>query len=257
MIRFALLTLALSGFLATGCTTCRYRAAYDALALDESSLANGSQRSKVVAVLVGPEATLDPAGLGTMAKRLNDAGFARVYHGGIVLGDWLNGEIKRIHSDDPDTKFVLVGYDLGARMAREMACQLSLDGIPVNSLVLLDPRGVESVGNLPDYCHVTIIRSHGWMKGTFPGSLDTTVPGVGHFDLPTHVETVATVAGVLESTASQIPTLNPLYVPNRPARLGSDWDFLLGPSPAQDHANPSAPLTPKIAPERTAKLDSK
>ena len=254
MIRITIFLIALFSLSTTGCTTCPHRASYDALHSEIATSTCSLQRNKVVAILVGTDTILDFANLNTLAKRLNEAGFARIYRGGIVHGAWLKREIERTHADDPETRFVVIGYDWGARTARELTCQMTASGIPVDSLVLLDPLGVGSVEILNETCRVSVIRSHGWMNGSFPDAVDTTVPGIGHIDLPTHAETLATIVGVLETTAGQIPMANELSFPNRPTHLGADWDFLLGPS---NNSNPSSPPPTKSVPERTAKIAAK
>lgn len=230
-----------------GCTTCSHRAVYDSLAIDCPHSACGAQRSQVVAVVFGTESMIDVANVRSLTRKMNESGFARVYHGGILHEAWIKNELITIHKDDPETRFVIIGYDLGTRAARQLTAALSNINIHVDSLVLLDPIMLETATPLPEHCELTVVRSHGWKSGVVTNAVEMQIPGVGHIDLPNHADTLGYVLGALNSAAERVPVSGEVTPKERPAHLGSEWDFILGPS-----NSPSVPETPKTIPERTA-----
>jgi hypothetical protein len=212
-----------------GCTTCRHRAAFDALSTEADELCTYGQRNHVVAVLVGPETVFDLGGVGTFSKSLNEAGFARIYRGGILHTNWLSREVQRTYEDDPETRFVVIGYDLGCRAARNLAVDLSNSGVPVDAVVLLDPLAVDSNRALPTNTEVTVVRSHGWTGNPVPDALESIVPGVGHYDLLASPETLGTVVTAMSTVAQRVAVTSSVTSLNRPVHLGPEWDFVLGP----------------------------
>lgn len=212
-----------------GCTTCPHRAAFDALATDADQSCTYGQRNHVVAVVIGPETVFDLGGVGTFSKSLNEAGFARIYRGGILHANWLNREVQRTYEDDPETRFVVIGYDLGCRTARHLAVDLANSGVPVDAVVLLDPLAVDSNRALPVNVEVTVVRSHGWTGNPVPDAVESIVPGVGHYDLLASSETLGTVVAALSTVAQRVAVTSVAVTANRPAHLGPEWDFVLGP----------------------------
>jgi hypothetical protein len=212
-----------------GCTTCPHRAAFDALATEADQSCTYGQRNRVIAVLVGPESVFDLGGVGTFSKSLNEAGFARIYRGGILHANWLSREAQRTHEDDPETRFVVIGYDLGCRTARNLAVDLTHSGVPVDAVVLLDPLAVDSNRPLPANVELTVVRSHGWTGNPVPDAFESIVPGVGHYDLLASPETLGTVVAALSTVAQRVAVPSEVLAANRPAHLGPEWDFVLGP----------------------------
>jgi pimeloyl-ACP methyl ester carboxylesterase len=240
---------------AVGCTSCPHRARYDALKTEACPGLCGAQRDGVVAIVVGPETVFDFARVGSLTQRLNEAGFARVYRGGPLHMAWLEREVKRTHAEEPDTQFVIVGYALGGRTAHALAANLGNAGVPVDSLVLLDPFALDHSYSVPDSVHVTVVRSNGWSQGRLANAVEMAAPGVGHIDLPNNPETVGTVVGVLATVASRVPVNGaPDDFGPRPAHLGTEWDFVLGPSAVPA---PLGPPQPRPTPERTASVTGK
>lgn len=251
-MRMAIISIIGLGMLG-GCMTCTHRQAYDSLGVESCLETTGSQRSGVTAILIGPELDL---GWGQLATRIHNAGFANVLRGSTLQMPWLADQAKIRFQHDADARFVLIGYDMGTVAIRELYNDLNTAGLTVDHIVYLDPWTTVARRPLPPTVAVTVVRSHGWTQGLFPGADDRIVAGVGHFDLPTHEEAVATITGCLSHTARQVvrevavpgkidPT-QPTVPTQRPAHLGSEWDFLLGPS--------RQPSIPKLLPERTAGL---
>ena len=234
-----------------GCTTCPHRAAFDALGTECDELTTVPQRSHVVAILVGPETVFDLGGVGTFSRKLNEAGFSRIYRGGILHANWLSREAQRTYEDDPETRFVVIGYDFACRTARNLAVDLSQTGLPVDAVVLLDPLAVDSNRSLPANVELTIVRSHGWTGNPVPDAVESIVPGVGHYDLLASPETLGTVVAAISTVAQRVAVTESASDPARPVHLGVEWDFVLGPSLAP-FAKPAVTPIDAEKPHRTA-----
>lgn len=254
-MRRILLGLAIPVFAtwAVGCTSCPHRARFDGLRAETAVGPCGVQRDNVVAVVVGPETVFDFARVHSLTQKLNEAGYARVYRAGPLHMAWLEREVKRTHAENPDAQFVLIGYALGGRTAHALASVLTRDGVPVDSLVLLDPFALDHSYALPESVNVTVVRSHGWTQGKLLHATEWNAPGVGHIDLPNHPDAVGTVLGVLSTVAARRPVrAEPEEFGPRPVHLGAEWDFVLGPA-----VQPTAHASTDPTPEPTARIVKK
>lgn len=131
-------------------------------------------------------------------------GFAKVGRAGVLQSGWLVGEMKRIRCCDPEARFVLIGYDLGATTAVRTAVKATEKNLTVEAVVLLDPvavsqpnckscRGVRTV----------LIRSVGGSVKV-PDTEIVEVSDADHFNLCSRTTTMATVCGILEEVATAV-----------------------------------------------------
>jgi hypothetical protein len=252
---FVLLAICL---LLTGCMCCPHQAQFDSLAC--SDVTSADQRSSVIAVVIGPDMDL---GWSKLSDKITDAGFSKVLRGTFLTMPILFAEAEKLKCENPEIRFVVIGYDWGTIAAREFAANLVTSQCQVDQLIYLDPWTTVTRFPLPPAVEVTVVRSHGWNRGLFLEASDQMLPGVGHYDLPNHELTIEVVTTRLQQSASQVVRLktinaasyDPTHPPypdpmRRPDHLGSDWDFLLGPT-MRPSGNQS-PATPKVIPDRTA-----
>lgn len=212
----AVLAAGLTFAVAPGCTTCHH-AAQEVSRSPEPAGLNGlpaCQRDRVYVFLVSGN---DPFGLGQLTglrDRLNECGFAKVYCGRWLHGTAFEKEVRRIHSDDPDARFVVIGYSLGAAAADATAARLAADGVPLDGLVELAPVYLPLSPPVPvPAARRVVLVPHGADPAIAPGAEAIHVPGVGHFSLPTHPTAVRTVLETLEAAAARVPE----YVPDGPS----------------------------------------
>ncbi len=172
-------------------------------------------------------------GLNALRMKLGDAGFAKVGMGELCHGGWVKSEIDCIRRTDPDARFVLLGYDLGAATAVSLSRDLTAKGIPVEAVVLLDPMGcpAEPCGSR------TLLITSGTCAASVPHSSRVVVGNASHFGLPAHPTTVAVITDLLNDIAAQ-NCEPPLEVtPNSSApgtvarrapnqQPGGEWGFL-------------------------------
>lgn len=78
-------------------------------------------------------------------------GYLKTYLGSAVYSRWYIDEMRRVHKQDPDARFVLGGYGDGADMARLVAKVLEKDGAAVDLLVQINAGIAENdVTNQPE-----------------------------------------------------------------------------------------------------------
>ena len=118
---------------------------------------------------------LDVVNCGNLAglrDYLHDMGFNQIYYGQLYHVWWFQCEIARIHREDPDARFVLVGYDLGVNAVDGLARHVAHDGVQIASLVFLS-------GN------------------------------TSHLGTPSHVSTLHQLAELLTTVAFTVPGVEP------------------------------------------------
>lgn len=225
--------LAVVAFAQTGCVTCCHKGY-------EKSLASGPEcelptacRNNVYVFLINGLTPPTHNGLNALRMKLGENGFAKVGIADLAGALHIEHEIKKIRNCEPDAKFVLVGYDLGAPAAVADAKHLAAKGIPVEAVVLLDPVGCKEV-----CCAPTLLVTSGKKPCTVPHSQQVLVPDVGHFSLPAHPTTVAAVTDLLSTIAGNNYTETGDPVPewsykDAPpmrqqvtGRWAAEWDFL-------------------------------
>jgi hypothetical protein len=238
----------------SGCVTCCHQACKPVLDAGPTCELPIGNRQRAYAVLVNGMTPTCGAGLDGLRDKLAAQGFPKVYYGQLCHALWLAQEMRRVHKDEPDARFVVVGQDVGAPIAARIARDAIDDGLAVDALVLLDPSGNQDrVG----FRLRTIVVSSGTGNTGVPHAETLVVPDAGHFTLPTHPVTVELMGDLMNETAGRVPTLLPVPVtewayefapPARgtPAPGPEDdpaWHFLLDlPGPK------TTPLLPDAAP---------
>jgi hypothetical protein len=162
-----------------GCVTCCHKGY-------EKSLASGPEcelptacRNQVYVFLINGVTPPTHNGLNALRMKLGENGFAKVGIADLAGALSVEHEIKKIRACEPDAKFVLVGYDVGAPAAICDARHLASKDIPVEAVVLLDPVGTKEVCCVP-----TLLIASGKKPCTVPHSKQIVVPDASHFTLP-------------------------------------------------------------------------
>ncbi|GIW78468.1 MAG: hypothetical protein KatS3mg105_0275 [Gemmatales bacterium] len=192
---------------------------------------------------------LDPTNYGNLQgvrEYLHQLGYIKTYYGQWFHTPWFRDEICSLAADDPDARFVLVGFSLGAKGVRDLAHQLHERGVFVDLLVYVDgvtlrdePENVpENVGKV---IHL-VGDASSWRAVDIAGAENYHLPQTRHFGTPTHVVTLETLATELMEVASRVPVsipsqqeemprLEETSPPPRPvqpsiSRKRDAWDFL-------------------------------
>jgi hypothetical protein len=191
---------------------------------------------------------IDPVNCGNLAgvrDYLHCLGFNQIYFGEICHVGWFKKEIQRIHHDDCDAHFMLVGFNIGANAMSALAEHVQSDGVLIDVLVLLSAdKGIGVPTSKPDnVARVVNILPDGKkaIQCERAYAENTRLGCTGHFGTPTHLETLHELAAALATLAAKVPATEPVMppVPSLPeeaptprpvkARAPSPpdaWDFL-------------------------------
>jgi hypothetical protein len=151
---------------------------------------------------------LDPLYVGNMAGMrdyLQQLGFSHTYFGQLYDWWWFKYKVRRVHREDRDARFVVVGYSWGSSMAHSLARAVQDEGIQIDLLVHLDavafcrkfhhrPENVGRVLNVTSVSMLCGVPSE--------GAVNIHESDVWHFGPPTHPRTLEALAANLASLAT-------------------------------------------------------
>jgi hypothetical protein len=192
---------------------------------------------------------LDPVNYGNLTglrDYIHTLGFAKTYFGQIYHVWWCEKEIRNIHREDPDARFVLIGFSLGSNVAYEVARGVKQDGIYIDLLVFLS--GNHFASPMPHQRPENVGRVVNLLAGGLMGGRgerdwaeNVRLSGTQHFDPPTHPSTLEVLSKELTDLAASVPVVVPASRPPstageeapapRPVQTKSsarrdEWDFL-------------------------------
>jgi len=212
------------------------------LALEQCHSLPKCCRNHVYMVLVNGLDPLHCGNLPGVRDYLQGLGF-RTYYGEVYHGDWLKRELRKVHQEDPQARFVLVGYSAGGNVVHGLAQDTQADGIFIDTVVYLDapwvynslPKRPANVGRV-----VSIYTSSSLLGGhALEGADNYQLTNTKHLAAPTHELTLELLAGVLAEVAVTVPVVEtaapvlpgseePTPRPRKvqPAEKPDEWDFL-------------------------------
>jgi hypothetical protein len=149
-------------------------------------------------------------------------GFPKTYYGQIYHLWWFEKEVRRIHQEDPDAHFVLVGFSLGSNMAYDVAKTVKKDGIQIDLLVFLS--GNHFASPMPHQRPENVTRVVNLLAGGLMGyrgerdwAENVRLSGTQHFDPPTHPSTLEVLGQELANLAATVPVAGPASGAQPPA----------------------------------------
>jgi hypothetical protein len=192
---------------------------------------------------------LDPMNYGNLSglrDYLNQLGMSRTYYGQLYHVWYFAHEIRRIHQEDGNARFVLVGFSLGVNLADYLARLVEPDGVHIDLMVFLS--GNHPVQPMPRGKPENVERVLSLLAGGIMGSRgerhwaeNVRLSGSWHFESPTHPTTVSVLAMEMAMLSATVPITEPAAPPlprsdeeaptprpvrtKRTARHG-EWDFL-------------------------------
>jgi hypothetical protein len=211
---------------------------------------------------------LDPGNFCNLAgvrDYLHTLGFNKTYYGQMYHGAYFEKEVCRLHTADPEARFVLIGFSYGANIARSIAQDVKEHGINIDLLVYL---GGNTMTNTPkdrpeNVGQIVNVLATGWVWNgdTLDGAENVNLPDVWHFGSPSHPQTVQILARDLVEVAAHVPVPvrddgpipwttpetapPPRPVKEAPAAPRGEWDFL---KPAPQLQMPK--IVDTLAPQR-------
>jgi hypothetical protein len=208
---------------------------------------------------------LDPVNYGNLTglrDYLQNQGMTKTYYGQIYHVWSFEKEIRRIHRDDPDARFVLIGFSLGANLVDSMARSVQPDGVTIDLMVFLSgnhPVYPMPKDQPPNVARVVNVLASGLMasRGDRSWAENLRLSGTMHFDSPTDPRTLEALSRELAAVAQMVPVSEQLppvrsreeAPPPRPVKARTsekrgEWDFLkpvahLSPWPDEPVAMPA------------------
>ena len=188
---------------------------------------------------------VDPLCLGNLSgvrQYLHTLGFTKTYYGQPYHGHWFKKELCRARKEDPDARFVLIGYGLGAETLRALAQSVCKEGVCIDLFVSLQGK--------PEGC-----LSGGVVEAAEVGACP--LPEEQMLGAPTDPRTLQVLAQELTEVATRVPLVLPSPVPPLEFKSGPTPpayppipDAETAPQPRP--LNPGAVSTPAVSAERTA-----
>lgn len=179
---------------------------------------------------------LDPLDCGNLygvRDYLISLGYIKTYLGQLYHGGTFEKEIRRLHEEDPQAHFALVGFSLGANVARDIACAMRSDHITIDLLLYV---GGNSLGNSPDerpenvgkVIHI-LPKIDSAVGSAIDGADNVEFTDTYHFGAPTHPKTLEILTQELAAISLRVPVVMPPAPP--PAREEAPTPRPLKPAP--------------------------
>jgi hypothetical protein len=186
---------------------------------------------------------LDYSNQAGLREYIHDLGFNKLYNGEMYHTTFFQKEVERLHQEDPEARFVMIGFSLGANCARAVAHDAKDKGIPIDLLVYLGANTFKNEErNQPENAvRILNILAEGliWNGDVLDRAENLQVKGVWHFGSPTHPKTLelletelaqvasrVTVVEIVEKPRPQDAEPTPRIMPPAVHAPRDDWDFL-------------------------------
>jgi hypothetical protein len=237
------LLLALTLAAAPGCSTLYHDVGHPSPEqLAPSACLPPSCRNHVHVFFVHGLDPLDWANLEGVRDYVQSLGYVKTHFGQLYHTASFEKDLRRIHEEDPEARFVMVGFSFGANMVRNLARAAKEQGIPIDLLVYL---GGNTLKNGPEDHPDNVVKlvnilATGWIWNgdTFDDAENVTYSDRWHFGSPSHPYTLDVLGRELAVVAGRIPFVDPGLAPIEegptPRRADSQtalkvedgWDFL-------------------------------
>ncbi len=197
----------------------------------------------------------DWANLAGVRDYVQALGYIKTHYGQLYHVWQFEDELRQIHREDPDARFVLIGFSFGANMVRNLANDANEEHVPIDLLIYL---GGNTLKDCPEdkpenALHIVNILATGcvWNGDHLEGADNLNYGDVWHFGSPTHPKTLDVLAEELVKVAARVPVVVKEPPPWRPAEEAPTprpvtpqkvaprdaWDFLK-PVPDGEQAPP-------------------
>jgi hypothetical protein len=172
---------------------------------------------------------LDPfdfANLSGVTDYVHSLGFIKTHYGQLYHVWEFKKEIRKVHEQDPEARFVLVGFSFGANMVRDVANAVKADGITIDLLIYLGGNTLENTEpNRPEHvARIINILAYGWIwhGATLDRAENVQYDNVWHFGSPTHPHTLKLLGEELALVACNVPLVYESTHPPLPIKPGAN-----------------------------------
>jgi hypothetical protein len=150
----------------------------------------------------------DMAKLHQLQDYIHELGFHKTYYNAFYQRSQVDTEIRRIHAEDPEACFVLIGFSFGANAARSACQAVKGDGICIDLLVYL---GGNTLRDIPEdqpenAAKIYNILAWGciWNGHTMSRAENIQATDCWHFGSPMHPYTLDMLARELPLVAGHV-----------------------------------------------------
>ena len=162
-----------------------------------------------------------------LREQLIDAGYIKVYAGKRGHLGYFTAELKKIHQEGAEARFVIVSQGGAAPAARELACRAGQMGAAVDLFVYLDE--VKELGPAPARQVIAIHAEDANACGA-AAEAEYTIADAGYKGVAGHPQTLKLLLQYLEPVAARVPVVDHGPAPEvlaGPAPVRRDaWGFL-------------------------------
>jgi hypothetical protein len=198
----------------------------------------------------------DWANLSGVCEYVHSLGYIKTHYGQLYHVWQFKEDLRRVHHEDPDARFVLIGFSFGANMVRNVAHDANAEHIPIDLLIYLGGNTLKDCPeDKPDNAlHIVNILATGciWNGDHLEGADNLNYGDVWHFGSPSHPKTLEVLAEELVKVAARVSVVvqeappwypgeqAPTPRPVTPSRASprDEWDFLLPRGPGEEAAAP-------------------
>lgn len=157
---------------------------------------------------------MDPcfwANINGLRDHLNALGYTKTYYGQLYHYWYLKDEMCKVHQEDPDARFVLVGFSFGANEVCALANEAKERGISIDLLVYLGGNTLKNTDyyrpeNVRDVLNI-LATGCIWNGVEMDGATTIHLDDVWHFGSPTHKATVKRLVSALTEVAARVPVM--------------------------------------------------
>jgi hypothetical protein len=134
-------------------------------------------------------------------------GYENTFYGQLYHGLWIEKRIRQIRAQDPQARFVLVGFSAGVLTVRNVACTLKNEGVCIDRMIYLGGFTLDNVPrNRPDNVgklyHI-LANGQVWNGVPIDGAENIKCQDVWHFGSPTHPKSLQVLETCLTEAALQ------------------------------------------------------
>ena len=166
----------------------------------------------------------DWANLSGVRDYLQSLGYIKTHYGQLYHVWQFKEDLRRVHREDPDARFVLIGFSFGANMVRNLANDANAEHIPIDLLIYL---GGNTLKDCPEdkpenALHIVNILATGciWNGDYLEGADNLNYGDVWHFGSPSYPKTLDVLAEELVKVAARVPVVireAPPWIPGEDA----------------------------------------
>jgi pimeloyl-ACP methyl ester carboxylesterase len=211
---------------------------------DQSAAIPQAARNHVHIFFIHGMDPFDWANLSGVRDYVQSLGYIKTHYGQIYHIWEFEEDLRRVHKEDPDARFVLIGFSFGANMARNLAMDANQEHIPIDLLIYLGGNTLKDCPeDKPENAqHIVNILATGciWNGDHLEGADNLNYGDVWHFGSPSHPKTLEVLADELVKVAARVPVVlrepPPWYgedaptprpvVPPKATGPRGEWDFL-------------------------------